>query len=98
MLMQTMAEEWIEEGKTIGLREGEKRGEIKVLRRMILQILQRRFPNNELTWRLFEQQLAWVNNEDALQELADSAWEVKGLSDFLLRLQPFLPPAHQGKS
>lgn len=96
VLMQTMAEEWIEEGKTIGLREGEKRGEIKVLRRMILQILQRRFPNNELTWRIFEQQLTWVNNEDALQELADSAWEVKVLSDFLLKLQPFLPPAHQG--
>ena len=45
--MQTMAEEWIEEGKAIGLKEGETQGRIQTRREMILLVLRRRFPPNE---------------------------------------------------
>ncbi|MFZ4662894.1 MAG: Rpn family recombination-promoting nuclease/putative transposase [Caldilineaceae bacterium] len=73
ILMQTMADEWIEEGKTIGLEEGEKKGRkegrqegrIEVRRETILQVLQVRFPPNP--------QLAATlpdpSNEELLQQI-----------------------------
>lgn len=81
--MQTMADEWIEEGKAIGLKEGEKKGReeghkegrkegeiqgrIQVKRETILQVLQVRFPPNP--------QLAATlpdpSNEELLQQIAD---------------------------
>jgi predicted transposase YdaD len=109
VLMQTMAEEWIEEGKVIGLREGEKKGreegrkegeiqgQIKANRTLILHLLRRRFPPDELLLQQVEQQLAQINDESALNQLVDSALEIIVLPDFLPRLQPFLPPVARTK-
>lgn len=96
VLMQTMADEWIEQGKVIGLREGEQKGEIqgriKTLRTMILHVLQRRFPNNEVLWQVFEQQLTLISDEKALNQLVDIALEVIVLPDFAIKIQAFVPP------
>lgn len=101
VLMQTMAEEWIEEGKLIGLREGEKKGltegetqgRIKTLRALILRVLQRRFPPNEVLLQQVEQQLARISDEGALNQLVDIALEVIVLPDFALKVQEFVPVA-----
>lgn len=74
ILMQTMADEWIEEGKAIGLKEGRKEGEregeirgrMQARRETLLQVLQVRFPPNP--------QLAATHpdpsNEELLQRIA----------------------------
>lgn len=97
VLMETMADEWIEQGKAIGLKEGEQKGEIKgriqARREMILYLLQRRFPDNEVLWQIFEKQLALISDEKALNRLIDIALEVIVLPDFAMKLQAFIPPA-----
>jgi hypothetical protein len=91
VLMQTMAEEWIAEGKVIGLREGETQGRVRTLRSTILRVLQRRFPPNEALLQQVEQQLAQIRDEDALNQLVDIALEVIVLPDFALKVQAFVP-------
>ncbi|MFN8488243.1 MAG: Rpn family recombination-promoting nuclease/putative transposase [Caldilineaceae bacterium] len=111
VLMQTMADEWIEEGKAIGLKEGReegrkeglKEGEIQgrtqTRREMILRLLQRRFPPNAALLQQIEHHLAQINDENALNQLVDIALEVIVLSDFVTRVQAFIPsikPAPEG--
>ena len=99
--MQTMAEEWIEEGKIIGLSEGEKKGRKEglqegrqeTLRSMILRILQRRFSPNETLLKPIEQQLVQIGDERTLNQLVDIALEVMVLPDFVVRVQTFVPAA-----
>lgn len=97
VLMETMADEWIEQGKAIGLKEGWKQGEIQgrvqARREMILYLLQRRFPSNEVLWQIFKQQLALISDERALNQLVDIALEAIVLPDFAMKLQAFIPPA-----
>lgn len=93
VLMQTMAEEWIAEGKTIGMQEGRKAGRQETLRLMILRVLQRRFLPHEALLQQVEQQLARIGDEDALNRLVDIALEVIVLPDFALKVQEFVPPA-----
>lgn len=95
VLMQTMAEEWIEEGKTIGLREGEEKGRKEglqegrqeTLRATILRILHRRFSPNDLLFQQVEQQLSQLHDESVLNGLVDSALDVMVLPEFALRLR-----------
>lgn len=105
ILMQTMAEEWIEEGKIIGLREGEEKGRkeglqegetqgrVQTLCLMILRVLQRRFSPDEALLDQVAQQLAQIHAEDALNQLVDLALEAFGLPDFMVKVQAFVPPA-----
>ncbi|MEZ4727942.1 MAG: Rpn family recombination-promoting nuclease/putative transposase [Caldilineaceae bacterium] len=78
VLMQTMADEWIEEGKQIGQRT------------MILRILQRRFYQSEESLQGLAQQLAQITDDRLLIQLADLALEVMVLPDFRTRLQGLL--------
>jgi len=97
ILMQTMAEEWIEEGKQIGLQEGRKEGRQEGRqegqRAMILHILQRRFQPNEEGVQSLTQQLAQIADERVLIQLVDLALEVIGLPEFHTKLQGLLPKA-----
>jgi hypothetical protein len=79
VLMQTMAEEWIEEGK------------LRTLRSMVLRVLRRRFPPNDELLKQIEQQVAHIQQEDDLNQLIDLALEVMVLPDFARRVQGFVP-------
>ncbi|MCB0061912.1 MAG: hypothetical protein KDE19_07350, partial [Caldilineaceae bacterium] len=97
--MQTMAEEWIEEGKVIGRKEGEekgrKEGEEKGrkegIRVTIVQILQRRFTADEAQFARIAQQLAQVEDESVLNALVNAAFDILVLPDFMTRLNESLP-------
>jgi Putative transposase, YhgA-like len=92
VLMKTMAEEWIEEGKLIGLSEGEKKGQKKGQTKTILRILQHRFqPNDEALMEL-EQLLLRIANEADLNYLTDRALEGSTLESWVDQLTPFVPP------
>lgn len=99
VLMQTMADEWIEEGKVLGHREGRLEGRLEgrqegrqeSLRAMTLRILARRFSTSTVQLQQIEQQLAKITDEAALNELADAALDVLVLSDFVTRLQSVVP-------
>ncbi len=90
MLMQTMAEEWIEEGKRIGLQEGRQEGQQEGQRAVILRILQRRFQPNEESLQSLAQQLAQIADERVLLQLVDLSLEVMALPDFAAKLQGLL--------
>lgn len=91
VLMQTMAEEWIEEGKVIGRQEGRQvgrqEGRQETLRLMTLRVLQKRFAPGGAQLQQIEDQLTRINDEAALGELADAALDVLVLPDFVVRLQ-----------
>jgi len=90
VLMQTMAEEWIEEGKRIGLQEGRQEGRQEGQRAMIIRILQRRFQPNEESLQSLAQQLAQIADERVLLQLVDLSLEVIVLPDFRTKLQGLL--------
>jgi hypothetical protein len=92
VLMQTMAEEWIEEGKRIGLQEERQYGRERQ-RTMILRVLQRRFQPKEESLQSVVHQLAQITDEETLIDLVDIAMEVIMLSDFRMRLQELLAEA-----
>ena len=94
--MQTMADEWIEEGKRSGRQEGqrEERQEGRQRQRtMVLRILQRRFQPNDAGLQDVAHQLTQITDEETLVELVDMALEVIMLSDFRMRLQELLGEA-----
>lgn len=79
-LMQTMAQEWIEEGKLIGLKqgrdeglkEGETQGLLKARREMILHVLRRRFsPNVDLI-----PAIGYTSNEALLQQIEQQLLQI----------------------
>lgn len=88
ILMQTMADEWIEEGKAIGLKEGEKKGreegikegerggEIKGIlrarRETIVQVLQVRFPPNPQ----LAATLPYPSNEELLAQITQQLAQI----------------------
>ena len=78
--MQTMAQEWIEEGKLIGLKqgrdeglkEGETQGLLKARREMILHVLRRRFsPNLDLI-----PAIGYTSNEALLQQIEQQLLQI----------------------
>jgi hypothetical protein len=101
VLMQTLAEAWIEEGKEIGLKKGREEGreEGKKQERveLILRLLQRRFQPNEAAMQTLAHQLAQIQPEATLSQLVDLALDALVLPDFVARLQAFLPATPDGK-
>ena len=95
ILMETMAQEWIEEGKRIGLKEGIKEGikegESHGRAKTILQMLNHRFqPSSEMIQPV-EQQLVQIIDEARLSQLVNIALEAPTLADFVLQMQGLLP-------
>lgn len=78
--MQTMADEWIEEGKAIGLKEGRKEGQregdiqgtLRTRRETILQILQVRFPPNPQ----LAATLPYPSNEELLAQITQQLAQI----------------------
>ena len=93
--MKTAAEEWMEEGKVIGLQEGkviglqegEALGAQKTLRQTMIQILQHRFaPSEEIVAELTEQ-LEKIVDGDTLRNLVNASLQVFDLAEFRQRLE-----------
>jgi hypothetical protein len=97
VLMQTMAEAWIEEGKVIGQKKGREEGreEGKVEERidLIIRLLRRRFQPTEETLQTIAQQLTQIRQEAVLSRLVDLALDVLVLPDFINQVQALLPAA-----
>ena len=99
ILMQTMAEAWIDEGKEIGLKkgreegreEGRKEGERQKSIDLILRLLRRRFQPAEETLQSIAHQLAQIQQEAILSQLVDLALDVLVLPDFVSKLQALVP-------
>ncbi|MFZ4659173.1 MAG: hypothetical protein ACOYNY_19325 [Caldilineaceae bacterium] len=93
--MQTMAEAWIEEGKTIGLKEGREEGREEGKKQksieLIIRLLRRRFQPTEETLQTLAQQLAQIRQEATLSQLVDLALDVLVLPDFMTKVQALLP-------
>ncbi len=87
VLMQTMAEAWIEEGKTIGVKKGRKDERID----LIVRLLRRRFQPSEETIQAITQQLTQIRQEAVLSQLVDLALDVLVLPDFITKVQALLP-------
>lgn len=93
VLMQTMAEAWIEEGKTIGFQEGRQEGKIEARVDLILILLRRRFQPTEEMLQSLAQQLAEIHSEASLDQLLNAALDVLVLPDFIAKLHTVLPAA-----
>lgn len=99
VLMKTMADGWIEEGKVIGRKEGKEEGHKEgkeegrqeTLRLMILHLLQRRFATHDELLPQIEAQLATITDETILNQLVDLALDVIVLPDFVRRLRDIVP-------
>jgi predicted transposase/invertase (TIGR01784 family) len=91
ILMQTMAEEWIEKGKSIGLQEGRQEGIIEVRIELILRLLRRRFQPDEATLQTLTKQLWQIPQAEILSQLVDLALDVLVLPDFITKLQSLIP-------
>ena len=99
ILMQTMAEEWIEEGKLIGLekglqegrQEGRQEGIIEERIELILRLLRRRFQPDEAMLQTLAKQLWQIPQAEILSQLVDLALDVLVLPDFITKLQSLLP-------
>ena len=95
VLMQTMADEWIEQGIERGIEQGIERGieqgKLSTLRTTVLRIVRRRFSPTEAVMQQLEQQVTHVQREDDLNQLIDLALEVMVLPDFVHKLQEFVP-------
>ncbi|MCE7980305.1 MAG: Rpn family recombination-promoting nuclease/putative transposase [Caldilinea sp. CFX5] len=87
VLMQTMAEAWIEEGKVIGVKKGREDERID----LIIRLLRRRFQPSEETLQTLAQQLAQIQQEAILSQLVDLALDVLTLPDFMTKVQTLLP-------
>ena len=98
ILVQTMADAWIEEGKAIGHKEGKeegrKEGQREGQRTMIMHILQRRFPANEMLAQEVAARLTQIDDETMLNQLADLALEVIVLPDFVRQLRELMPTSN----
>lgn len=91
VLMQTMAEAWIEEGKAIGLKAGREEGKFQERIDVIVRILRRRFQPSEETLQTIAQQLAQIRQEAVLSQLVDLALDVLVLPDFMTKVQALWP-------
>jgi hypothetical protein len=93
VLMQTAAQEWIEEGRqegeTIGLQKGKRMSQ----RRAILQILQYRFAPSAETIQRLNEQLDQIENDETLEMLMNNSLQAIHLSNFVQRLERVLASA-----
>lgn len=99
-LMKTAAQEWLEEGKAIGIQEGEaigiqkgiQAGKLQAQRRLILQVLRHRFMLSEEVKGNLVKQLELLSDDSSLEKLTNFSLEAFNLNDFLRQLTELLPP------
>jgi predicted transposase/invertase (TIGR01784 family) len=89
-LMPTIAEQWIEQGRTEGREEGQREAELRLLRRFV----HHRF---DVSLDHFDRQLAPLDLA-ALTQLSDAAFEVDTLAEFEATLAQLQPQAEDNHS
>ena len=103
-LMETLAQEWIEEGKTIGFdlgkkegidigkKEGVAQGMVTAQRQTLLHLLQWRFPLAPAAQQTYAQQVARIDNLDHLLQLVNQLLISQDATAFDQALLSYLPP------
>lgn len=94
VLMETLAQEWIEEGKSIGFDLGEKEGieqGIAAQQQTLLRLLQWRFALSPITQQHYAQQVARIHNLEHLLQLVDQALTLSTITQFDQALATCLP-------
>jgi hypothetical protein len=99
ILMESMAQEWIEEGKAIGKKEGFDIGKKEGIdigkqvaqRQTLLHLLQWRFAPSEEERTRYAAQLEQIQNLDHLLQLVDQLLMATTLAEFAQKLHAFLP-------
>ena len=105
--MKTAAQEWLEEGKAIGIQEGEaigiqkgeaigiqkgiQTGKVQAQRQLIMKVLQHRFSLSEEFTEKLTEQLESISDDSALQKLTNFSLEAFNLNDFIRQLTEVLP-------
>jgi predicted transposase/invertase (TIGR01784 family) len=98
VLMATLAEKWMEEGRTKGHEEGRVEGRVeeraeaaRIQRQTLLQVLQWRFQLSETEQASLMQQLAKINDLQQLAQLVNDALQSTALTDFVIKLVHSIP-------
>ncbi|MCE7987762.1 MAG: hypothetical protein DYG89_41895 [Caldilinea sp. CFX5] len=102
-LMETLAQEWIEEGKSIGFDLGKKEGidigkkeglgqGIAAQRQTLLHLLHWRFPLSAEAQQAYAQRFAQIHNLDHLVRLVDQLLTSESVTKFDQALSRYLPP------
>lgn len=96
--METLAQEWMEEGKAIGIdigkREGVAQG-VAAQRQTLLRVVQWRFALTADVQVHYAQQIARIDNLEHLLLLVDQALTLQTLAAFDQALLASLPPADE---
>ena len=105
--METLAQEWIDEGKSIGFDLGKKEGidigkkegiaqglgqGIAAQRQTLLHLLQWRFPLAPAAQQTYAQQVARIDNLDHLLQLVNQLLTSQDTTDFDKAFLSYLPP------
>ncbi len=107
-LMETLAQEWIEEGKSIGFdlgkkegidegidigkKQGVEQGMVAAQRQTLLHLLQWRFALAPVAQQVYAQHFARIVNLDHLLKLVDQLLTSQDITAFDLALFAYLPP------
>lgn len=94
VLMETLAQEWIEEGKSIGFDLGKKEGieqGIAAQQQTLLRLLQWRFALTAEAQQHYVRQVAHIHNLDHLLYLVDQALTLITVAEFDQALSAYLP-------
>ena len=104
ILMETMAQEWIAEGKEIGIDIGEARGEARgkllAQRQTLLQLLLFRFPataEEEEESEKYTAYFAQIDNLDQLTQLVNQLLLAETLAEFEEKVIGYLPKDEEKK-
>ncbi|MEZ4869229.1 MAG: hypothetical protein R3C14_48350 [Caldilineaceae bacterium] len=105
VLMETLAQEWIEEGKSIGfdigkkegIEEGIEKGKREAQRQTLLHLLQWRFSPGEEELVRLAAQLEQIDKLEQLMDLLDQLLVTPTLAEFV-NLLPIPAPAGKGQS
>lgn len=95
ILMETMAQEWIEEGKLLGIDIGKKEGidigKLVAQRQTVLHLLQWRFAPAAAESETHAAQLEQITNLEHLLQLVDHLLTIPTLAEFEQKLRSYLP-------
>ena len=101
VLMETMAQEWIEEGKKegidIGKKEGIEQGKLIAQRQTLLQLLQFRFPSTVEESERYITYLAQIHDINSLTQLVNQLLIAPTLAEFEQKLISYLPKDEEQK-
>lgn len=90
VLMETLAQAWIEEGKALGIDIGIEQGSV-AQRQTLLRLVQWRFSPSEEEQRLYAAQLDQIHNLEHLVHLVDQLLTMSTQAEFAKVLRTYVP-------